>query len=49
MIECIYARMLVGKMDETKKLESEIRQPYQTTIPQVIREKMGFDIGDNLI
>lgn len=36
-------------MESNAKSESEIRQRYQTTIPQEIREKMGLDIGDQLI
>jgi bifunctional DNA-binding transcriptional regulator/antitoxin component of YhaV-PrlF toxin-antitoxin module len=36
-------------MPDYQKSESEIRQRYQTTIPQEIRDKMKLDIGDQLI
>lgn len=36
-------------MNTTSKTESEIRQRYQTTIPQEIREQMKLEIGDQLI
>ncbi|WP_134702517.1 AbrB/MazE/SpoVT family DNA-binding domain-containing protein [Ammoniphilus sp. YIM 78166] len=37
-------------MENTLKAsESEIRQRYQTTIPQEIRDQAKLDVGDNLI
>lgn len=36
-------------MDYALRLESEIKQRYQTTIPKDIREKAKLDIGDGLI
>ncbi|MXQ54111.1 AbrB/MazE/SpoVT family DNA-binding domain-containing protein [Shimazuella sp. KC615] len=36
-------------MDHALRLESEIKQRYQTTIPKDIREKAKLDIGDELI
>lgn len=36
-------------MDHARRLESEIKQRYQTTIPKDIREQAKLDIGDELI
>ena len=36
-------------MDYMMKSESEIRQRFQTTIPQDIREKAKLQVGDQLI
>ena len=36
-------------MSDNLKSESDIRQRYQTTVPQDIREKMGLEIGDSLL
>jgi bifunctional DNA-binding transcriptional regulator/antitoxin component of YhaV-PrlF toxin-antitoxin module len=36
-------------MDYAIRMESEIKQRYQTTIPKDIRDKAKLDIGDELI
>jgi bifunctional DNA-binding transcriptional regulator/antitoxin component of YhaV-PrlF toxin-antitoxin module len=36
-------------LNTTSKTESEIRQRFQTTIPQEIRDRMELEIGDQLI
>jgi bifunctional DNA-binding transcriptional regulator/antitoxin component of YhaV-PrlF toxin-antitoxin module len=36
-------------MSDHLKSESEIRQRYQTTVPQEIRDRMGLEIGDSLL
>jgi bifunctional DNA-binding transcriptional regulator/antitoxin component of YhaV-PrlF toxin-antitoxin module len=36
-------------MSDQAKSESEIRQRYQTTVPQEVRERMGLEVGDSLL
>ncbi|WP_226034769.1 AbrB/MazE/SpoVT family DNA-binding domain-containing protein [Aquibacillus saliphilus] len=36
-------------MDRVIKSESDIRQRFQTTIPQEIRDKVNLEIGDTLL
>jgi bifunctional DNA-binding transcriptional regulator/antitoxin component of YhaV-PrlF toxin-antitoxin module len=37
------------KLEQKTKSESEIRQRYQITIPQEIREKANLNIGNTLL
>lgn len=36
-------------MEQKTKSESDIRQRFQTTIPQEIREKASLNVGDTLL
>ena len=39
----------LDNLEQKTKSESEIRQRFQTTIPQEIREKANLNIGDTLL